>query len=410
MDTPAKRRLAISEQMVADSLDRVLAWSAARGYRGYSKFDVFNSPLMTVASLKLPWLRAILTALWARSPINVRPVFRTRISRNPKGIALFALAYLRRHELTGNPADRDEATALLDWLSENPSPGWNRMCWGYDHPWQSAHFYAPRYSPNIVVTGNVIYAFLEAFELLGKRKYLDTARSAVEFLLKDLESPVDEPEVRNIGYVPNNTWAVLNINGLAAVAMARTARQTGERHLFDEARRLIKFLVDKQTDEGAWHYAWPANSSSVKHDNYHTGNILDWILDYTLLTDDSDFLDHYRRGLAFYRQNLFLPSGQPKWRSDRTWPADAHSAAQAVVTFTKAAESVDAACLQDAARTVSWSIENLQADDGRFKYQIGRFWTKSYTLMRWCNAWMAFALSSFLLTQDRMAKRNGVSV
>jgi hypothetical protein len=35
--------------------------------------------------------------------------------------------------------------------------------------------------------------------------------------------------------------------------------------------------------------------------------------------------------------------------------------------------------------------------EGRFYYQQTRFYTKKFTFLRWCNAWMCRALASHLL-------------
>ncbi|MEW6264409.1 MAG: hypothetical protein AB1641_15165 [Thermodesulfobacteriota bacterium] len=386
----------------AESLNRVLDWSRQEDYAGYSKFDAFNSPVVRTLIPDNHALRSLVTALWARQPVNLRPLLLTKRSRNPKGIALFALAYLRRYQTQGRTEDRLEAERLLDWLRDNSAPGWSGRCWGYDHDWYGLHFLARKYEPNIVVTGNAAYSFLEAYEVTGNREYLAVARSSVDFLLEDLAAPVDTPSRRSIGYVPGSRWGVLNINGLAAAVLIRVWRHTGEDFLKNEARRLTAFLVDKQTDYGAWHYAWPARTSNVKHDNYHTGNVLDWILDYSRLSGDDSFLDNYRRGLEFYRERLVRPDGAPKWMSHQVYPFDAHSAAQTIVTLAKAALEFDPENIRPARLTADWAVKNLQAPDGFFYYQRGRFFTKRYTLMRWCNAWMALALASLGLAEHKL--------
>lgn len=387
------------------SLQRVLRWAHAQQYAGYSKFDVFNSPLMRLLSLNNRYVRLSLTAAWSRMPIDLRPLVGMQKSRNPKGIALFALAYLRSHQGDGSVLSLARARELLAWLDANHTRGYAGKCWGYDHPWQSLHFYAPRYFPNIVVTGNVAYAFLEAFEVTGEDSYLDVARSVADFMLNDLSAPVNTREMRSIGYIPGSDWGVLNINGLAAAIFIRIWQHTAEPSLLYEAHRLIRFLVDKQTDYGAWHYAWPPGTSNVRHDNYHTGSVLDWILDYCRRSGDNRFLARYELGLNFYRDRLFLPDGAPKWRSDKTYPFDIHGAAQAIVTFAKAALEHDPTHLAHARRVSLWAIENMQSPEGFFHYQRGRFWTKKYTLMRWCNAWMAYALSSMLLARHELASK-----
>ncbi|MCB2187215.1 MAG: hypothetical protein KQJ78_12405 [Deltaproteobacteria bacterium] len=390
---------ALTGSRLADSLNRVLTWAQGQDYAGYSKFDVFNSPVMRALSLNNQYLRMFMAPAWARSPINLRPLVFTEKSRNPKGIALFALAYLHRYQAQGQKADLAEAEILLTWLKDHACQGYSGMCWGYDHAWQNLRFYAPKYCPNIVVTGNISYAFLKAHEITGDPEHLAVARSSVDFILKDLEAPINEPTMRNIGYIPGSTWAVLNINGLAATILGWVGSLTREPELSSEARRLMAFLVDKQTPEGAWYYAWPAKSAIAKIDNYHTGNVLDWLLEYSRHTGDAEFLPRYDLGLAFYRRHLFLPDGAPKWMSDKDFPQDVHGAAQAVVTFVKAAQWRDPTCRADAERTAAWALDNMQTPQGWFYYQKGRHFTKRYTLMRWCNAWMAYALG-LLMTLD----------
>ncbi|MEM8994510.1 MAG: hypothetical protein AAGF23_06930 [Acidobacteriota bacterium] len=383
-------------------LDAVLTWARGEDYFGHSKFDAFNSPVVRAAVPNIRLLRAVVAALWARSPVNPRPLLRTRKFRNPKGVALFAVSYLRRYRIFGDSADLEEAKRLLRWLEANIARGYSGPCWGYDHDWYGLHFVAPKDSPNIIVTGNVAYAFTEAYEVTGDGAYLEVARGVVRFLLEDLGCSVDTPEMRNIGYIPGNVWGVININGIAASILSRVGRYTGDGALTAEARRLIAFLVDKQTDDGAWHYAWPAKSSNVAHDNYHTGNVLDWLMDYRRYAGDDRFEEATRRGLDFFAEHLFEADGLPKWRSDRTYPADAHGAGQAAVTFSKAAVELDGRYLDDARRVAGWALRHLQHPDGYFHYQKGRFVTKRYTLMRWCNAWMAFGLSSVLLAESEL--------
>lgn len=402
VELQASSAAGIAESPWAASLDRVLSWAASQDYYGYSKFDALNSPIMSAITLGNARLRTYVSAAWARSPVNLRPLFLTKKKRNPKGMALFALAYLRRFRAFGDESDLVAGRSLLNWLRENANTSYTGLCWGYCHPWYSLHFYAPRYSPNIVVTGNVAYAFIEAYELTRQQKYLEVARSAVDFILSDLEAPIRTESMRSISYVPVSQWSVLNINGLAASILCRVARHTGEHVLTDEAAKLIAFLIDKQHENGAWHYAWPSTSSNVLADNYHTGNKLDWVLDYCSLSGDSSYLDNFHRGLTFYREHLFRPDGAPRWRSDRTYPIDVHGSAQGIVTFSKAALEDDRSYIEDARRIASWAISNLQAPAGYFYYQKGRLLARKYTLMRWCNAWMAYALASLVRAEEQL--------
>ena len=78
----------------------VLNSAKRKDYSGYSKFDALNSPFLDFISFKNKWLRLIFTQIIKESPINLRPFFGVKKSRNPKGIALFARAYLLLYEKT----------------------------------------------------------------------------------------------------------------------------------------------------------------------------------------------------------------------------------------------------------------------------------------------------------------------
>ncbi len=388
------------------ALDDVLRYAHERDYAGYSKFDALNSPLLRAATLGIGPLQWACSQAVYRFPINLRPLLGVRTGRNPKGIGLFALAYLYRSRVVSESAKEsiERARELLDWLAEHPSTGYHGACWGYNHPWPNFRFSVPSYTPNLVVTGNVVIALLEGYEQLGDRRYLELARSSLEFILRDLNTLIDTPEDRAISYVPGSQWIVLNNQGLAAVLMAWCAKLTGEAQLREMARRHIHFLAAQQTDEGAWFYAYPPKSSPVTHDNYHTGNVLDWLLLYEQLTGDDSFHAPFVRGLKFYRDRLFLDDGAPKHRHNRVYPHDIHGSAQGTITFARAAMHGLPEFLSLGETTLQWAMKHLRAPDGHYYYQRGRFHTNRTSLMRWNQSWMALALAFFMLARSQSSE------
>ena len=153
-------------------------------------------------------------------------------------------------------------------------------------------------------------------------------------------------------------------------------------------------MVDKQTPYGAWYYSHPPSGSHITHDNYHTGFILDAILDYSEASGDDRFMESYRTGLEFYADRLFLANGAPKWMHDKDFPHDIHGAAQGILSFARAG-SLHPDYLRLAEKIADWTLLHLYDEaSGRFFYQVGRFRSKRFTLMRWCNGWMTWALAS----------------
>jgi hypothetical protein len=148
-------------------------------------------------------------------------------------------------------------------------------------------------------------------------------------------------------------------------------------------------VVRRQTAQGAWFYTDPPGDSHIRHDNYHTGFILDALRRYMQASGDREFEPHYRQGLDFYARHHFTAQGAPRWMSDTEYPYDIHGAAQGIITFSRHRDRYP----DLAARIVAWTLANMYDGAGRFYYQQTRWYTKRFTLLRWCNAWMARALA-----------------
>ncbi len=379
------------ETILSATLDR----AHLSGYMGYSKFDGLHSPLVRALSFDLWPLRLIWTQVIMRAPINLRPVLLVKKGINPESPALFARANLDMLSMNFTQPFQERAEGCLEWLIENTSAekgNYHGSCWGYHHSWQSPGFFQPPGYPNCYVTVIAGGALLHGFRLLGNETYLMTARSAVDFILSDLEVLRETAEEKCISYVPKmkTNFAVININAQAAAFMAQVGALTGETFLLDQARKLLSFVSRLQTSYGAWYYTTNPRQSLVAHDNYHTGMILDAYLDYEYATGDERFREFYKRGLGFYGKDLFLENGAPKWASDKILPHDVHGSAQGILTFAGAGER------EKALRIASWGLQNFYKGDGEFAYQKGRFLSKRFTLLHWCNGWMARGLGVLL--------------
>jgi hypothetical protein len=82
--------------------------------------------------------------------------------------------------------------------------------------------------------------------------------------------------------------------------------------------------------------------------------------------------------------------------NDRKYPHDVHGSAQGIITFKKAARH-DKTFLPQAAKIADWTILHLYRRKSQdFAYRQGRWMMWDYSLMRWCNAWMARALAELL--------------
>ncbi|HEX8073111.1 MAG TPA: hypothetical protein VF546_24400 [Pyrinomonadaceae bacterium] len=372
------------------------AWCRARDFAGHDPFDALNSRLFQATPLRrsrlarLAWTQAL-----KRAPVNLRPLLGVPREQNPKGLALAALAALARYRTTR--ADEDEATprTLLDELLAHKLDGWRGPAWGYNFDWQGRAFYAPRGTPAVVPTAFAARALVEAADALAEPRYLRTARATCDFILQDLRRTAETEEEVCFSYTPLDTTRVFNASLLAGEVLAAVGARTGERELSATAARAARYVVRRQRADGSWAYG--ADSYQTWADNFHTAFILT-SLARIVETDDerrAEFAPALRRGYDFWRAHFFRADGWPKYFPDRLYPADAHSAAAAVVALCELHDT--AADALPFARTVAaWALGALRDPRGFFYYQRRRFRTVRTPHMRWAETWMLYALARLI--------------
>jgi hypothetical protein len=183
---------------------------------------------------------------------------------------------------------------------------------------------------------------------------------------------------------------VMDVSILIGAVLSQYALLSGDDRYTGQAKRLVNYVVRQQTDYGAWWYTDPPGDSHLRHDNYHTGFILDALQSYMDATGDLSHQVRYQAGLQFYAEKLFNADGSPRWMSDVDYPHDIHGAAQGILTFSRHMRDRPGLAL----RIADWALTRMYDPEGRFYYQDARWGRKKFTLMRWCNAWMAIALSA----------------
>ena len=336
-----------------------------------------------------------------RSPVNLRPFARVSAQKNSKGIALFALASLSTYRRLKTPEAANKARELLDELLRMKISGYSGAAWGYNFDWQNRNFFAPRGTPMIVPTAFAARAFLEAYEIFKDEDYLRTARGTCEFILNDLKrstEPDDKDGAFCFSYSPLDAIKVFNSSLFAAETLicvaAFTADSEFKAHAQQLALRAAHYVTKRQRGDGSWGYG--AGNAQQWVDNFHTAYVL---LSLSRIMKCSggalDLTPALERGYRFWRDSFFLADGWPKYYHDALYPADAHSAATAIIALVELQE-LDREAIVLAERIASWTLQNLRDSRGFFYYQRRRFYTVRTPFMRWTQAWMLYALARLL--------------
>ena len=384
--------------------DQLFSWCREHDFAGHDPFDALNSRLFQSTPLAHSRnARFIWTQLVKRSPSDLRALVGVPAERNAKGIALFALAQISNYRRLKTQESAKQVHSFLSGLLSMKLAGYSGACWGYNFDWQSRNFFAPRDTPTIVPTAFAARALIEAGQdLQGFQNLQDecvqVARSVCNFILRDLPRSVDNSDELCFSYAPKSDTRIFNASLLAAEVLANVARLTGEHELFEPAGRTTRYVVNNQRPDGSWFYGTSPKQSWI--DNFHTAYILFSLKRIIEVSPfGSQFQPALERGYNYWKNNFFLAEGWPKYYHDDPYPADAHAAASAVVTFVECAE-LDKDALTLARNVAVWTIQNLRDSRGFFYYQRRRFYTVRKPYMRWTQAWMLYALARLLEKQN----------
>jgi hypothetical protein len=405
-----------SADSIRETVLKLLAYCQANDWAGYDPYDATNSEFFRILPLldrRLP--RLVLTQLLKRSPINFRRLLMVPKTQNPKGLALFLMAFLKLRKLGLLESDDliqlmiqkliglRSPVSLINPLSREPcavsrAPFVNPInpyfCWGYSFPWQTRTIVVPRFAPNLVCTTFVANALLDAYEVSGETSCLDMATSAAEYILNELYWTEGESTACYSYPIPTSRGRVHNANFLGAALLCRVFRHCGREEFLDSALKVARYSASQQQDDGSWYYG--EHSTQRWIDNFHTGYNLCGLKSIGRYADTLEFESNIQRGFEFYRNHFFREDGAPKYFHDRTYPIDIHSVAQSIITLT-AFKEFDENSAGLAQTVFRWTMANMWDEKGYFYYRVLSLLKVRISYMRWTQAWMLLALSTLLM-------------
>lgn len=381
-----------SSREICKILNKLEIWVKDEEYKGWEPYDGLNSNLLKTLTFKNRYLGIVLLQFFKRCPINLRSIFGIKKEFNPKGMGLFLSAYLKKYTLTKNPEDLRKAEFFANWLQQNSSKDYADYCWGYNFDWPNRTFYVRKGVPTVVSTCFIANAFLEAYELLSEEKYLRTARSSCDFIMKNLNRSV-EGDTFCFSYTPEDNSRIHNANMIGAALLARVYVFTKEAKLRENSEKAVKFTINHQNGNGSWYYGEADNQKWI--DLFHTGYVLEALEDYMMSTNNREYENNLRKGFSFFLDHFFLVDGIPKYYHNRIYPIDIHSSAQAILTLLKL-KRLNENSLQMARKVAGWTIDNMWDYRGYFYYQKNRYYTNRIPYIRWSQAWMFYALAKLL--------------
>src|SRR5271165_629696 len=379
-----------SKRYLYESILRLSAWLEENDYKGYDTFDGLNARFVRPLTFETSFLRTVLQQGVRRFPLNLRPLLGVEKSRSTKAMGFLARGFIRLHQATGDDIWRSKAESILQWLTENQSPGYSGACWGNHFDYQSRSSYVTKNVPSVVWTSLIGHAFLDAYEHFQEKGFLQVAASSCEHILRDLGTSADGDSLC-IGYFPTSNHQVHNANTLAASFLARTYSYTRTESYLALAEKAIQYTAKHQRPDSSWYYGEAANLHWI--DNFHTAYVLDSFKHYSESTGDDRFNECLMSGYQYWKTTFFLPDGTPKYYNYKTQPIDIQCCSQAIDTLTFFFNR-DSESLPLALKIAQWTITHMQDRTGYFYYRRYSPWLVNKTpTLHWGQATMLCALA-----------------
>jgi hypothetical protein len=376
---------------VAESLGRLGRWVEQRGYRGYEPFDGLSSwarPLAFGNELG----QRLLQQLIRQCPWNLRPWLGVGPKDSTKGRGYMTRGYLLRYRVTGDKDDLARAVACLRWLDRHKVGRFAHHSWSNHFDFVGRGGLYTKDDPIIVWTAAIGHAYVDAYEILGERWFLDIADSACKWIMALPRERTGSGDC--LSYFADRQSSVHNSNMLGAGLLARTGRHTGNDEYATVARSAMEYSCSRQRPDGSWWYGEEPKYQWV--DNFHTGYNLDSLKYYLEATADPDFKAHLDRGLEFFKRHFFEASGRPRYYHTRTYPVDIQCAAQSIDTLALLSE-YDSECLPLAKQVAAWTLRHMQGRDGHFYYRQYPLVTARTAMLHWGQATMFKGLAQLYL-------------
>ena len=236
-------------RLAYESLTKAQQWVEEHGYQAYEPFDGLSTPLRTFTRHNL-LLDRLLQQLSRQSPVNFRPLLGIKPQPSTKGRGYMAAGYLKTYQITGDENYLRKAESSLEWLIEHKSPKFA------EHSWANHFDYASRggrygtHDSIIVWTALIGQAFVDAFDVTGKARYLDIANSACQWIL---QLPRERTATgTGIAYHMRASGTVHNASMLGAALLARTWRHTRRQEYLDLAQAAMEYSCTRLRDDGSW--------------------------------------------------------------------------------------------------------------------------------------------------------------
>ncbi len=390
------------------SLESIILWLNKNGWSGFDPYDIkANKGIIKITRLgnrnkAFAIIREIVFEILYTFPKFSRRILAVKPEINAKAMGLFASSYLTLYKQTKESHYLGKAQECFNWLDLEKVESNGGIGWGYPFGWQSASF-IPAKTPNGIVTTAVGEAYWEYYQFSKDKTFLELCTQIATFLNS---LPCDKyKEGICFSYTPLYKNHVHNLNLFVAEFLIKVGMETGNNNWIERGNLATTYTLLDQREDGSFDYNGPPEKPQNFVDNYHTGFVLRMLNSIHQLTGRTDVKTALDKCYVHYKDNFFQADGLPKLMPSRKYRVDIHSSAEAINCLSQLS-SVYPESLHLAEKVLLWTIKHMQDKKGYFYYAILKSrithipFKSKIAYIRWGQAWMLKALSTFLYYKD----------
>lgn len=383
--------------MKKELLNSLLAWSSSYGVKGYDPYDIVSLNKFTRSLMidfrKLGFFKKVIRFgiefTSARFPIAIRKVLfiKKKIHPTHLGCMMHAYILLSKDDPQKYSKEIDFYRSELIRLRSQKS---KHFSWGVPFSWMSSGVEFPEGTPFAVTANWIGSAFVELYELRKNQEDLDIAVSACHFILEDLKQSTFEDGTMCFSYSMEKVDLINNANLFAADLLLKVGKIINNQDFIDTAKKAVDFTISTQMPSG--HFPYTAHSDSTFNDSYHASYELQCIFRAWKHFQDPAYLDAFNKYYEYYLKNYFKEDGNIAKYSNKLYPIDSTSLADALILFAEIRQDIDVS--KEVDTLLSNLDHNWQDKSGYFYYQKRK--SNSYVkipFLRWTQGWMALGLA-----------------
>jgi hypothetical protein len=395
-------------QFFEKSIRRFLAWLDHNGTSGYDPYDLWSTAY-GVRARRLFYRYGGPAAVIAAPLVLADRIFpeavryRIKKKRYATSHAHLILGLLELKAAGFNENDHlSNAVALGEELDEIKISGYSGDCWGYPFDWENRRGLWPKNTPLITVTPYGFEANWALYKATENESYQNRARSVIDFALHDLNNTERHDGSIASSYSPLDNSLILNASAYRAFVLIAGAQTFSDEVSKELARKLVRFVINSQRDDGSWPYALEAKGDDFV-DHFHTCFVLKNLAKIHELTGDAEILSAIENGYSYYENALFYNDALPRPFSvggDRSLKYNLYDFAEAINLGILLRDRVPRA-FDRALHVAQSTVERFQLSDGHFVTSVDRFGLRNeLAFIRWPQAQLFRSLASLLKTLD----------